>query len=137
MRFGLEGRTPLLDRGVADFGFSLPNRQKLRFGQGKYLMRRWLADHNGAATPFAKKRGFTVPVGEWIARDGGRLGRLVAREPGIAALCRPAVVEQVFTSGDKAHRLLAWRLLFLALWHRCHVRRLAPVGGTLECLGEG
>ena len=136
MRFGLEGRTPLLDRGVAEFGFTLPNRQKLRHGQGKYLMRRWLADHNNTASPFAKKRGFTVPVGEWIARDGQRLGRLVGRQPGIAALCRSAVVEHVFTSDDKAHRLLAWRLLFLALWHRCHVRGLPPTGGTLACLTD-
>ena len=134
MHFGLEGRTPLLDRSVADFGFALPNGLKLRRGQGKYLLRRWLAEANPAARPFAKKLGFTVPVGEWIARDGARLGELVAREPGVAALCRPATVRQVFASADKAHRLLAWRLLFFALWHRRHIRGLAPEGGTLACL---
>lgn len=134
MNFGLEGRTPLLDRGVADFGFALPNGLKLRRGQGKYLLRRWLADANPAAKPFAKKLGFTVPVGEWIARDGARLGELVAREPGVAELCRPEVVRGVFTSADKGQRLLAWRLLFFALWHRRHVRGLAPEGGTLACL---
>ncbi len=134
MHWGLEGRTPLLDRAVADFGFALPNGLKLRSGQGKYVLRRWLAEANPAAKPFAKKLGFTVPVGEWIARDGARLGALVAREPGVAELCRPEVVRQVFTSADKAHRLLAWRLLFFALWHRRHIRGLAPAGGTLACL---
>ncbi len=134
MHFGLEGRTPLLDREVADFGFALPNGLKLRRGQGKYLLRRWLADANPAAKPFAKKLGFTVPVGEWIARDGARLGELVAREPGVAELCRPEVVRGVFGSADKARRLLAWRLLFFALWHRRHVRGLAPEGGTVACL---
>ena len=134
MHWGLEGRTPLLDRSVADFGFALPNGLKLRRGQGKYLLRRWLADANPAAKPFARKLGFTVPVGEWIARDGARLGELVAREPGVAALCRPEVVRRVFASADKAHRLLAWRLLFYALWHRRHIRGLAPEGGTLDCL---
>ncbi len=134
MHFGLEGRTPLLDRVVADFGFALPNRLKLRRGQGKYLLRRWLADHNTVAKPFARKLGFTVPVGEWIARDGNRLGELVSREPGVADLCRPEVVRQIFGSPDKAHRLLAWRLLFFALWHRRHMRGLAPDGDTLACL---
>ena len=134
MHFGLEGRTPLLDRSVADFGFALPNRLKLRHGQGKYLLRQWLADHNPTARPFGKKLGFTVPVGEWIARDGARLGPLVARQPGIAALCRPDVVAGLFGSADKAHRLLAWRLLFLALWHRRHILGLKAEGGTLECL---
>ena len=134
MHFGLEGRTPLLDRAVADFGFALPNRLKLRRGQGKYVLRRWLADHNTVARPFARKLGFTVPVGEWIARDGYRLGELVSREPGVADLCRPEVVRQIFRSPDKAHRLLAWRLLFFALWHRRHMRGLAPDGDTLACL---
>ncbi len=134
MHFGLEGRTPLLDRDVSAFGFTLPNRLKLRRGQGKYLLRRWLGDHNPAATPFGKKLGFTVPVGEWIAREAARLGPLVARAPGIGDLCRPETVAGIFASPEKSHRLLAWRLLFLALWHRRHVRGLPPRGDTFECL---
>lgn len=137
MRFGLEGRTPLLDRAVADFGFALPNRLKLRAGQGKYLLRRWLADANPAARPFAKKLGFTVPVGEWIAREAARLGPLVAADPGIAAVCRPETVRAIFSSREKAHRLLAWRLLFFALWHRRHMRGLEPAGDTFASLSTG
>jgi asparagine synthase (glutamine-hydrolysing) len=136
MRFGLEGRTPLLDRAVADFGFPLPNGLKLRRGQGKYLLRRWLADTSPAARPFAKKLGFTVPVGEWIAERAGILGPLVARSPGVADLCRPDIVEQVFASPSKTHRLLAWRLLFFALWHRRHVQGRSPDGDTLACLAS-
>jgi asparagine synthase (glutamine-hydrolysing) len=134
MHFGLEGRTPLLDRVVADFGFPLPNGLKLRRGQGKYLLRRWLAEANSVAKPFAKKLGFTVPVGEWIAQQGEALGPLVARSPGVADLCRPQAVADVFKSNNKAHRTLAWRLLFYALWHRRHVRGLMPEGGVFDCL---
>ncbi|MDX7952190.1 asparagine synthase (glutamine-hydrolyzing) [Lichenihabitans sp. Uapishka_5] len=135
MHFGLEGRTPLLDRAVADFAFPLPNGLKLKHGQGKYLLRQWLADANPVAEPFAKKLGFTVPVGEWIAAQGPKLGPLVARMPGVAALCRPDTVAAVFSADGKAHRLLAWRLLFFALWHRAHVERQPMSGGTLACLG--
>lgn len=134
MRFGLEGRTPLLDRAVAEFTFALPNRLKLRNGQGKYLLRRWLADNNPTARPFARKLGFTVPVGEWIAARGAELGPLVARSPGLAELCRPDTVTAVFADGGKAHKLLAWRLLFYALWHRHHVERQPLLGDTMACL---
>ncbi|MCW6510372.1 asparagine synthase (glutamine-hydrolyzing) [Lichenifustis flavocetrariae] len=134
MHFGLEGRTPLLDRAVADFAFPLPNTLKLRHGQGKYLLRRWLADANNGARPFAKKLGFTVPVAEWISTRAGVLGPLVAQAPGVAELCRPQTVLDVFASRDKAHGLLAWRLLFFALWHRRHVRGLMPEADTLACL---
>ena len=135
MHFGLEGRTPLLDRGVADFGFPLPNGLKLRRGQGKYILRRWLADANAASAPFAKKRGFTVPVIEWISARGERLGPLVARSPGIADLCRPDVVTSVFAGGG-AHGLLAWRLLFYALWHRRHIEGRLPSGDVFDCLAS-
>ena len=54
--------------------------------------------------------------------------------PAFADLCRPEVVRRIFTSPEKAHRLLAWRLLFFALWHRRHMRGLAPVDDTLACL---
>jgi asparagine synthase (glutamine-hydrolysing) len=134
MHWGLEGRTPLLEPGVATFSFLLPNRLKLRKGQGKYLLRRWLAEHFEAAQPFARKRGFTVPVGEWIASKAGHLGTLVARDAGIAELCFPEVVAQVFASPTKSHQLLAWRLLFYALWHRFHIRGLKPVGDVFDCL---
>ena len=67
MHFGLEGRTPLLDRAVADFGFTLPNRLKLRRGQGKYVLRRWLADHNAVAPAFCPQA--------WLHGTGGRVDR--------------------------------------------------------------
>lgn len=136
MHFGLEGRTPLLDKTVATFGFALPNGLKLKNGQGKYLLRRWLADTNPVAQPFAKKLGFTVPVGEWIAARGREIGPLVARSPGIAELCRAETVEAVFASSDKTRRLLAWRLLFYALWHRRYIENQPMTGGTLACLAH-
>ena len=136
MHFGLEGRTPLLDRAVAEFAFPLPNRLKLKRGQGKYLLRSWLAEASATAQPFAKKLGFTVPVGEWIAERASELGPLVARAPGVAEFCRPDVVERVFASGSKAHRLLAWRLLFFALWHRRHVLGLPSGDDTWACLSS-
>jgi asparagine synthase (glutamine-hydrolysing) len=40
MAHGLEGRTPFLDPAVASFGYSLPDRHKVRDGYGKYLLRR-------------------------------------------------------------------------------------------------
>jgi asparagine synthase (glutamine-hydrolysing) len=135
MHFGLEGRTPLLDPVVADFTFLLPDRLKLRHQQGKYLLRQWLAGAFPAAAPFARKRGFTVPVGEWIAGEGARLGPLVACDPGIAEICRPGIVETVFASARKSDQLLAWRLLFFALWHRRHLRGLNPAGSVFDCLG--
>ena len=89
MAHGVEGRTPFLDPVVAAFAFRLPDELKVRNGMGKWLLRRWLAEHVPAAEPFARKRGFTVPVGDWIARRGAQLGPLVAASRACArSACR-------------------------------------------------
>ena len=134
MAHGVEGRTPFLDPVIAQLGFLLPQRLKFGRHRGKYLLRRWLEEHLPEAAPFARKKGFTVPVGEWISRAGERLGALVAADPAIAALCVPERVKEVFASGRKHHRDAAWRLLFYALWHRRHIRGLQPEGDVFDCL---
>ncbi len=135
MAHGVEGRTPLLDPAVADAGFRLPDGLKLRDGRGKYLLRRWLQDALPAARPFARKQGFTVPVGAWMAQDGGRLGRLVAAQAGVAELAHPDRVERLFAAAaDRRHGAAAWMLLFYALWHRAHVEARGCAGDVWEAL---
>ncbi|MDR3440232.1 asparagine synthase (glutamine-hydrolyzing) [Telmatospirillum sp.] len=136
MAHGLEGRTPLLDPVVGDFGFCLPQDLKLARGRGKYLMRRWLEENVPNSPAFARKKGFTVPVGDWIATQGARLGPLVAADPAIAAIAHPDKVKAVFAGSDKHGLEAAWRLLFFALWHRRHIRGLVPDGDVFECLAH-
>ncbi len=135
MAHGLEGRVPFLDPAVAAFAFSLPDRQRVR-GHGKWLVRRWLSENFRAANAFLPKRGFTVPVAEWIAAEARRLGPLVARAPGIMEFCHPDAVERLFaglTSGGKGGHT-AWTLLFYALWHRRHMLGLRPAGDVFNTL---
>ncbi|MFQ5939404.1 MAG: asparagine synthase (glutamine-hydrolyzing) [Alphaproteobacteria bacterium] len=134
MAHGVEGRTPFLDRRVAEVGFRLLDRLKIRRGMGKWLLRRWLEEHLPEAEPFTRKRGFTVPVAEWIARRGTTLGPLVAAQPGVAEICEPAAVARLFAGRGKRRGFAAWTLLFYALWHRYHVLGLEPEGDAFETL---
>ncbi|MEE8393058.1 MAG: asparagine synthase (glutamine-hydrolyzing), partial [Rhodospirillales bacterium] len=118
MAFGVEGRVPFLDARVAEAAFRLPDRLKVRSGKGKWLLRRLLERKLPEARPFSRKRGFTVPVGHWIAERGRELGPLVARQPGVEEACRPGEVERLFAASGKRVGQAAWNLLFFALWHR-------------------
>ena len=93
MAHGLEGRTPFLDPEVAELAFRLPDALKIRNGMGKYILRKWLARALPAADAFSRKRGFTVPVGEWIAKRASALAPLVARSDGIAQICHADKVD--------------------------------------------
>jgi asparagine synthase (glutamine-hydrolysing) len=134
MAHGVEGRTPFLDRAVADFAYRLPDELKLRDGRGKYLLRRWLAIASPMAKPFDRKHGFTVPVAEWIRARGDKLGPLVSAQPGVHAIAHPDRVITLFQSSGKRQGFAAWTLLFYALWHRNHILGAAPQGDVFETL---
>ncbi len=136
MAHGVEGRTPFLDPEVARLGFLLPERLKLARGRAKVLLRRWLETRLPEAEPFSRKLGFTVPVGEWITAAGGRLGPLMARDPGVVEHCHPERVQEIFVSRRREDQIAAWRLLFFALWHRRHIRGLEPEGDVFACLSS-
>jgi len=134
MAHGMEGRTPLLDPAVARVAFNLPDELKLRDGLGKWLLRRWLDKMLPQARPFERKRGFTVPVGEWILRDGKRLGILISECAAIQEIAWPDSVTRLFTSSGKRAGFAAWTLLFYALWHRHHIEGVDASGDVMEVL---
>ena len=136
MRNGLEGRTPFIDKSLSVYGFHLPFNQKLAGKQGKYALKAWLAAHLPDAGPFARKRGFTVPVGGWIAADAHRLAAGLARLDGIGEIIHTDQIAPLFSTADRKAGLLAWRILFYGLWHQIHVRGIAADQPIVEILNS-
>lgn len=137
MAHGLEGRTPLLDPAVTSAAFRLPDALKVRQGSGKWLLRAWLAEAMPEARPFARKQGFTVPVGAWIGNQAERLAKLLAADEAVAEVVRPDSVAGLLRgAGAKHQAFAAWTLLFYALWHRRHVRGMLPAGDVFETLSQ-
>ena len=137
MAHGIEGRTPLLDPAVVEAIFRLPDEMKIQGSKGKWLLRRWLAERLPVAKPYSRKRGFRVPVAEWIAREGTRLAPLIAAQPGVAEVCRQGVVEKLFINPRGRRRgFAAWLLLFYGLWHQRHVLGVTAGGDVFETLSE-
>jgi asparagine synthase (glutamine-hydrolysing) len=138
MAHGLEGRTPFLDPKVAELAFRLPDALKIKGEMGKYILRKWLSRALPAADAFSRKRGFTVPVAEWIAIRARTLGSLVARSEGIAQICHRERVEALFHAfgykGGKHEGAACWQLLFYALWHRIHVEGRSPRDDVMTVL---
>jgi len=136
MAHGVEGRVPFLDPKMADFAFRLPDGLKVRRGRGKWLLRRWLEQALPMSRPFERKRGFTVPVAEWMDAGDRRLGTLVADQPGIAEACWPGAVEALFATPGPETGLARWTLLYYALWHHHHMLEGDVGGGVLDVLAE-
>lgn len=124
MAHGMEGRTPFLDPKVARFAFFLPDRFKVRGRLGKWILRRWLQRHCPGADPFARKSGFTAPVGAWIGPRAADLGPKIAAVEGVRRFCDVETVRAIFRDGR--HTEHRWPLLFFAVWWGIHVDRLDP-----------
>lgn len=124
MAEGLEGRTPFLDREVADFAQSLPDGMKVKGRLGKWLLRLWLERHCPAAEPFARKQGFTVPVASWIAPRAADIGRAISKIEGVRAICSPEKITHIFS--DEAEAGSRWPMVFYALWSLIHIDGETP-----------
>jgi asparagine synthase (glutamine-hydrolysing) len=135
MAHGVEGRTPFLDPVVAQFAFRLPDAAKAGMRFGKLLLREWLAEAFPQAGAYARKKGFTPPVGRWMAARAERLGVMVAAQPGVAEVFSGAAVTAAFADAAAAPQR-AWSLLFYALWHSRHVMGVDPAGDIGEVLSE-
>ena len=134
MAEGLEGRTPFLDREVADFAASLPDALRVRGRMGKWLLRQWLAQHCPQSRPFARKQGFTVPVAGWIAPRAADLAGPVSKSAAFATVAVREEVRAAFL--DEAQSASRWPLLFTALWWAIHEEGSAPVAALHDLLGE-
>ena len=131
MAHGVEGRTPYLDPRVAAVAFRLSDQLKVKDGQGKWLLRQWLDSRLPVAGAFERKRGFSVPVAEWIFARGAEIGPLVARQPGVAEVCEPKKVEALYLRRGKRQGFATWLLLFYALWHNHHIVGNTGIGGDV------
>lgn len=136
MAHGLEGRTPFLDPVVRAFTASLPDSFLVKKPYGKWILRQWLSQTLPQSQPFSKKKGFRVPVGEWISEKGPRLASLVARQEGIEEILSYDQVKALFLGKDDRTLFAAWELLFYAIWHQIHVLGRSPVPDTLAMLAK-
>ena len=137
MSHGVEGRTPFLDPEVAAVAFRMPDSLKVRDGLGKWILRKWLDGVLPEARPFERKRGFSVPVAEWMEASALEIGPLVAHQPGVLEVCDPRAVEALFAKKGKRPGFAAWVLLFYALWHAHHILGVRDSENVRDALEAG
>lgn len=66
MAASLETRVPLLDHRIVEFALRLPLHQKMRYGQGKWILRRLLDRYVPRTLVDGPKKGFGIPIHAWL-----------------------------------------------------------------------
>lgn len=142
MAFALEGRVPFLDHRLVEFGLSLPDNLKADGRQTKILLRRWARRHLPEDHLYQRKRGFHVPVDEWLS--GTFLDRLESKLTCSKALGAwfdatrlPELFHAQRTRGGASREIFS--LLQFAIWHRLFIEapglRPSPSEDPLDWIG--
>jgi len=121
MACSLELRAPFLERPVVEVGLSLPVELKVNRRRGKLALRQAFADMLPRDILTRPKRGFGVPLADWL-RDSLRTVMLDSltdprflEQAGLRAPAVNALIDDHLSRRfDHGHRL--WALLVLARW---------------------
>lgn len=121
MGVGLETRVPLLDHRLVEFAWRIPMRLKYHQGQGKWLLRQLLYRHVPRELVERPKKGFRVPIDEWLRgplREWAEalLDEKRLREEGFF---EPALVRQRWRehlSGQRNWQYCLWDVLMFQGW---------------------
>lgn len=119
MASGLEVRCPYLDHRVVECAAAMPGSFKLARGVGKRILRRAFAERLPAELFRRPKKGFEVPIAQWLV---GELRDLTRRAIDPArlkkqGLFRPELPERWFAELESGRRDTAWRLWTLIAFH--------------------
>ena len=119
MAWGVEGRVPFLDHRIVEFGLSLPDDLKIAGRQGKQFLRRWAAADLDEEQLSGRKRGFYVPMSDWLdAAFLERLERILPGHPALAHHFQPDGVRALIRGCRDIRQgsTLLWAIIQFALW---------------------
>lgn len=124
MAWGVEGRVPFLDHRVVEFGLALPDHLKIDARSGKRFLKLWGERHLPREHLWTRKKGFTVPVGEWLRGDWlERYARVVPETGAVRGWFSAPAVRRMIDAQGRGAKLAGplWALLNFALWHRMFI----------------
>ena len=122
MAHSIEGRVPLLDKDMIAFAFALPDRLKIRGSQGKWLLKSWLHQHHPQLGAFSPKRGFTVPIHEWMERKREKIAKYLKNHKGLEPVLDPKkTAEWLEKPLERKSAKLLFNLLCFAMWYDIHM----------------
>ena len=116
MAVGLEAREPLLDHRLIEFCATLPSALRLRWGEGKWLMKKALEPWLPRDILYRPKMGFVTPVSAWFRGQLADEAAALTRSPVLASWFDLHAIERIVAdhrAGRAEHGRTLWQLVML------------------------
>jgi len=129
MANSLEVRSPFLDQRVVECALAMPGRFKIQKGRGKAILRMAFADRLPKEVFGLPKKGFEVPIAQWLVGDLRDRTRAVIEPDRLErqGLFNSAIVQGWFDDLDRGRRDTSWHLwamIAFQTWMDGHGRRI-------------
>ena len=138
MTYGMEGRTPLIDKELYSKFFYIDDKLKQKKGYGKYLIRNFLNKKIKNYNFFSKKKGFTLPISDWIPKKSKYLEeflpkvdvlKIFFKEDDIKFICRTSKY-------DKKMIRPLWHMLFISSWYLLNIKKVKTNGNFFDMISK-
>ncbi len=135
MHYQIEARAPFLDQKIWEFAAALPAEIRFHGGQLKAVLREIVRRRVGPEVALRGKRGFTIPVETWLAREWSAAfralesGTVLEQEGWIRRGSLRPCIESSLRAGTVPVQL--WYVLVLEHWlqkQRTAARTASPAG---------
>lgn len=118
MAVSLEAREPLLDHRLMEFAATLPDKMRIKGGQGKWIMKKTMERYLPNDILYRPKMGFVTPISDWFRSALADEARGLADQPALASMdwfdaAAMRDIAEDHIAGRAEHGRLLWQLLML------------------------
>ena len=138
MTYGVEGRTPLVDKELFKKFFYVEDKIKIKKNYGKFFIREFLESKLNFYNPYAKKEGFTVPISEWIPEKSRYLEEFLPKIDILKMFFKKSDLVDLCRSVKTNKRLVKplWHLIFFSIWHLANESEIDISGNYFDVISE-
>ena len=138
MAFGMEGRTPFVDKKLFNKLFYISDKEKIYNGISKFYIRKFLNLKIKNYNSFEKKKGFTVPINEWIPKKINFLQELLLKQDFLKEYFSKDELVKICNATKKNKKFAKplWHIVFFTSWYLVNIKKIKKRGNFFDVLSD-
>lgn len=134
MSFSLEGRTPFIDKNMFRNLFFVDDSLKIKHNFGKFYVREFLKKNLKKYDSFSPKKGFTIPINEWIPKKIDLIKENLLK---LDFLFQFITQKEIIFLCDKVKNnkkisKSIWHIIFFSSWYLIHIEGIKERGNYFD-----